>query len=461
VPSNALFERDSRTWTRFLGHKTSRNVDNDVPATFLHEYFPERDRFTPLMPAQRGVSSSVFAFPAVIGHLFRVGWPDGIFLRTVRRAYAKGEGGRGDDAFLPPRCVTLYLGWFDHVAHDEKLGARSEKAFAELVKYDEHLARLEADRVRLGIEDQTYTVLFSDHGMYTAEDGHGNQVVHLGRELGALGLRVNDGAVENGNGPEEIRDEPRRGEERVGAVADVAGNGSIGLYFRRGGLNGTWGERNLVSDLRDYRLGSGERIDLLEHLANLEGVCTALAREDATACRVVATCGEALVRWEPGPDGLAATGRFAYTVEQGEDPLGLGALADGVFRDARTWLELTADHQYPAAPFQLAEAFAANQDLDVTLCARPGFNFSCGDHQLHSDHGLLDRCALQISLFVSGPGVQPGPIRSPALSVDLVPTVLELAGLEPRGDVDGRSLAPLFQKPRGAGISEAIRYRDR
>jgi arylsulfatase A-like enzyme len=466
VPSNAVFDRSSRTWTRFLGARTSRKVDDDVPSRFLHEYFPEDDRFTPLMPVQRGVSSSVFKFPHVLGGLFSLGWPDGLFFNATRRELSKGRGGRGGGAKLPARCMTLYLGWFDHVSHDEPLGERSEAAFEQLLKYDEQLTKIEADRERLGIADKTYTILFSDHGMISSPDGQGSRKIAMNDVLSAWGLPINKGAVDNGNGPhtipetaDDLRSRERRGarngrsrpsrETLPGTVADVAGNGTLGLYFRHRSWHGTWGKRNLVADLRAYELNTeAQPVDLLDRLVRIDGVQHVLAREGEHAARVAGRSGEAIVTWQPGPDGMASTGRFSYRVESGSDPLDMGALADGVFRDVAEWLALTADYTFPGAPYQIAQAFAANQDLDVTLCAQVGRNFTAGDHHLHSDHGFLRRESIRLTMIVAGPDVVPGDVSTPIRSVDLVPTVLDLAGLESRpGEVDGRSLVPLLSRP--------------
>jgi hypothetical protein len=480
VPSNAVFKRATRTWTRFLGSKTSRRVDDDVPSTFLHEYFPVHDRFTPLMPAQRGVASAVLKFPRVIGSLFGIGWPDGVFLNATRRNYSKGKGGRGDGAKLPPRCSVLYLGWYDHVSHDEPLGGRSPKAFDQLRRYDRKLAQIEGDIERLGIADRTYTILFSDHGMLSCPKGTGNTRIAMNEVLGGWGLPINQGAVDNGNGPHVIPETEaelerdarrrarrhRRGPRRVsqrhaalpGAVADVAGNGTIGLYFRHRTWNGTWSQRNLVADLRAYQLPDEPApVDLLGRLARIEGVRHALAREGERSARIVNPGGESVVTWLPGPDGLACTGRFAYRVVKGDDPLGLGEMADGVYRTAPEWLAATSATCFPGGPYLVGEAFAANKDLDVTLCARRGFNFSAGEHHLHSDHGYLCRESIRTTLVVSGPDVQPGTVDAPVRTVDLLPTVLDLAGIEP-GEIDGRSLAPLLRDaPRDeSGLVDAL-----
>ena len=111
--------------------------------------------------------------------------------------------------------------------------------------------------------------------------------------------------------------------------------------------------------------------------------------------------------------------------------------------------------------FAIAERVqAANTDLDVTLCAQVGRNFSAGDHHLFSDHGFLRRESIRLTLVVTGPDVLAGEVSTPIRSVDLVPTVLDLAGLEARpGEIDGRSLVPFFRPDKGPaqlGLIEAL-----
>ncbi|MFO7957342.1 MAG: sulfatase-like hydrolase/transferase [Candidatus Brocadiia bacterium] len=87
------------------------------------------------------------------------------------------------------------------------------------------------------------------------------------------------------------------------------------------------------------------------------------------------------------------------------------------------------------------------------------------DHgEMLGDHGRVYKCrfyesALRVPLMVRGPSVLQGAV-SPALAqtVDIMPTVLEAAGVEPPGDCDGLSLWPVLRDPdahlRGAALSE-------
>lgn len=78
----------------------------------------------------------------------------------------------------------------------------------------------------------------------------------------------------------------------------------------------------------------------------------------------------------------------------------------------------------------------------------------CADHgEMFGDHGLMLKCAMQydnvvrVPFTVAAPGLGPG--RSDALAslVDIAPTLLDIAGIEPYWGVQGASLAPVLDDP--------------
>jgi arylsulfatase A-like enzyme len=91
--------------------------------------------------------------------------------------------------------------------------------------------------------------------------------------------------------------------------------------------------------------------------------------------------------------------------------------------DDRTWLVVTSDH---------GEEF--------------------GDHGGVNHGRTLHEEVVRVPLFLAGPGVSPREIRDPVSLVDVAPTLLELLGLWPRHEMDGRSLAPFL---RGEALSPA------
>jgi hypothetical protein len=91
-----------------------------------------------------------------------------------------------------------------------------------------------------------------------------------------------------------------------------------------------------------------------------------------------------------------------------------------------------------------------------------------GDNGFHlGEHGGLLRKdtlfeeALRVPLVVAAPGLaHPGAVVSaPVELLDVYPTIVELAGLEAPAGLDGRSLLPLVQDPKGRGRGGALSYR--
>jgi arylsulfatase A-like enzyme len=73
-----------------------------------------------------------------------------------------------------------------------------------------------------------------------------------------------------------------------------------------------------------------------------------------------------------------------------------------------------------------------------------------GDHGSIGHERSLQREVLEIPLFVAAPGIPPRTVPDPVGLVDIVPTVLDLLGIQgPAGPCDGRSLVPLLRGERG------------
>jgi N-acetylglucosamine-6-sulfatase len=75
-----------------------------------------------------------------------------------------------------------------------------------------------------------------------------------------------------------------------------------------------------------------------------------------------------------------------------------------------------------------------------------------GEHGLNEERRLAYEETIRIPLLVRYPSrVKAGASASElVLTIDLAPTILELAGLAPLGDMEGRSLAPIFRGTAGA-----------
>jgi N-acetylglucosamine-6-sulfatase len=74
--------------------------------------------------------------------------------------------------------------------------------------------------------------------------------------------------------------------------------------------------------------------------------------------------------------------------------------------------------------------------------------FHMGEHRLPAFKGTAYEEDIRVPMVVLGPGVPVGKrVEAIGLNIDLAPTFAEIAGAEPPGFVDGRSLLPLLDDP--------------
>jgi arylsulfatase A-like enzyme len=140
--------------------------------------------------------------------------------------------------------------------------------------------------------------------------------------------------------------------------------------------------------------------------------------------------------------------------------------------DADDWVELVATYYGMVARVddQLGRVQRAVEKAGASERTVTAFFTDHGEYL--GDHGLIEKwpsglhdCLLRNPLVLAGPGVAEGG-RSDSLveMVDLLPTLLELAGVEARHTHFGRSLVPLLDDPdqphRDAAFSEGGFTRD-
>ena len=144
------------------------------------------------------------------------------------------------------------------------------------------------------------------------------------------------------------------------------------------------------------------------------------------------------------PDGRETGGLPAAVVNKGglaativeQDLLRQGLqtyLAAISFQDAQVGRVLDALARSPHAATTL-----------VILWSDQGFHLG---EKNHWGKSTLWRQTSRVPLIISGPGIPAGPRRQCVGLVDLYPTLVDLCGLKPVRDVDGRSLRPLLASP--------------
>ena len=82
----------------------------------------------------------------------------------------------------------------------------------------------------------------------------------------------------------------------------------------------------------------------------------------------------------------------------------------------------------------------------VVFTSDNGFFF--GEHRLLGGKFLAYEPATHLPFLIRGPGIKPGTETGElAANIDIAPTLLDLAGVEPTKSVDGRSLVPFLEDP--------------
>ncbi len=99
------------------------------------------------------------------------------------------------------------------------------------------------------------------------------------------------------------------------------------------------------------------------------------------------------------------------------------------------------------------EALRLSEKTVVVLWGDHGWHL--GDHGLWCKHSNYEQAA-RIPLMVAGPGIATGRAAGLVESVDLYPTLAELAGLPARSGLDGRSLVPQLRDPASPGAAHVL-----
>lgn len=95
----------------------------------------------------------------------------------------------------------------------------------------------------------------------------------------------------------------------------------------------------------------------------------------------------------------------------------------------------------------LATIDALGQDEDTIVVFTSDHGDMMGDHGLFLKGFMHYRGTLQVPLIVRAPGRMPGRSSSLASTLDLCPTILDLAGVDAFHGIQGRSLTPILADP--------------
>jgi arylsulfatase A-like enzyme len=111
-----------------------------------------------------------------------------------------------------------------------------------------------------------------------------------------------------------------------------------------------------------------------------------------------------------------------------------------------------ADHQVGRILAALAKSRHAENTVVVLLSDH---GFALGEKQRWAKRSLWER-STKVPLIIAGPGIKPGRrCAKPVGLIDVYPTLVDLCGLPPNANLEGRSLAPLLDNV-GAKWSHSV-----
>ena len=428
--SNAAFDRDQLLTVNYEGHRES--AIDDVSRDSMFELLGGELTAGIALPFERGVKLSRVQSVETGGIEFGWDWITGQ-KQAADESLAEQFQEIADSARRIgewPAFIAVYVPATDEVGHLD--GSDSQKYRDTVRNLDEVIGELLEAFEAGGMLDDLTVVLTSDHGHHPTPWSL-DVPLYLSA---ALGTPVVTELESDTEAPFLERWEhyaPAR------AVAIRNGYREASLHLRAGER---WDERPSLEQILAFpdQPQDAPRHRLPDRLLESPAIAVVAVRAGTDEARVYSSRGAAAIRRT-----LAAEPLFAYEVLEGRDPLLYDETAalSGWTQSAHTsreWLEATADTSRPDVVPQLLTAFDDPRSGDVILFAAPGWDFSPEEYL--GGHGGLEREELIVPLYLAGPGIAAGGELPAARLVDVVPTLVELAGVpveSPR--FDGVSLA--------------------
>ena len=306
-----------------------------------------------------------------------------------------------------PTLVTLYFPGLDTIGHIH--GPSSERFRAALEHADFQIGRACDWLGRQSLLDNMYLVLISDHGLANVHpDGHIDLTRHVRRnwDRNATSRMVQDGTLAS----------RRRYYDRYDTVVNDQDGRRASLHFRS---TTGWDQPPTPAEVEAVLTAPAE-----EHqLWNIPGVHLVAYLTGPNEAVVINRRGIARIRTAGGE----TESTYSYKPLTG-DPLGylddaeLAAFIEKGLHTSRAWLNATADREFPDIVPHLVPLLRTRRAGQVVLFCEPGYSFV----PERGGHGGVHRDDQLMTLYVSGPGVQPGGVIDTARATDVVPTLLDL-----------------------------------
>ncbi len=405
----------------------------------------------------------------------------------------------GHDLVIQPDAYVMNF-WFPDVDSFGESNARSQfgQTRKSIFLLDRRVDRIIAELKRKKLWDQTYLIIFSDHGMLGGKSVI-LQDIDFGREFFYRPAvdEDTDGKLDADSGmgcnvrwyDDSYR---RKGRTKKGFVFvyNAGGAGRIYLPYREVD-SGNWLRRNNLYDLTHYCVAPGYgEVNLVERLlawnvgdnnlfpeqVSSHPVDQVLVKVDDNRVAVFGQNGRGaiierkkdrdnnfLFRYIPAVEiSCSPEGKISYHETSSFDPfdyLEAGIKPDWftTFHTEREWLERTKYLSYPDAVVAVANQMfwdgkmalrERRESPDMIICANRGWAFKEPD-KAGGSHGYLHADSIRMPFLVTGPNARKGLIvDDPVRSADIVPTVLTLVGIPFNQEAfDGRPVKAFLEEP--------------
>ena len=432
VWANVWFDRYELLTHNYEDERGNADLDRTCPTLF--ELMPESLSAAIALPFERGVELT-FANSVDDGGLpAGVAWTMGEEKTTDQilseQLYEIGQQAREVRAW--PALIAIHLPAVDEIAHT--VGSDGKEYRSAIENLDDCIGSALETFERGGMLEDMILVLVSDHGHHSTPRSLAlDEYLRAALDMPVLLNCKDDGAASYVSRWEHYA--------KARVVVTTSGEREASLHLRCGA---SWNERPTLEEIVGFAgPDRGELPSLLLEGPAIELVAVRAGKDEV---QIWSRLGHAsIVR-----SGVNDEAVFSYRLLAGEDPLGYDQdpklwswIGAGAHR-SREWLTATADMPRPDLVPQLMAAFDNPRSGDVVLFAAREWDFSA---DYAGGHGGIEREEMVVPLYFAGPGIRPRAEIPAARLVDLVPTLLDLAGVEWRAahSFDGESLEPFLQ----------------
>lgn len=442
VTGNKWFDRQRMFYQDYRYGETYRRINDDAVGPTIYELLPDRYTVSIQSPLTRGVSRTYYndITASVTWYLGLLDWTDRLmplrFEEIAQEVSAQPQG-------QWPKFVHTYLPAVDEYGH--RYGIHHWGYKYAVRNADQQIGRICEGLIAAGLFDRATLVLVSDHGMIDIDRKKRFDVSE------ALKKRFERRVP--ATWMEFSTDYQHRCERlsRYDTVVLSESARKCSIHFR---YADDWSVRpGDIMNATPHSLVAGRKDtvgSMVRYLASQPAVRVVAVPTDKDEVTLYGGRGTArLIRRVLGQQ----TG-YRYDVIDGREPLGYEshaaavALMDGTYHSRDDWFAATVGTDAPDLPGQLCEMFDTPRSGDVVLFAANGWGLGWVEN---AGHGSLSAEEMFVPMLWAGPDIAAGAKVSCARVCDVMPTILEIAGVSDRlsrqSPIDGVSLLSKMRRP--------------